>query len=45
MVGWYFLASIVATMSAALLKDESRWEAIVSGILTTGLWFGSGFVA
>ena len=45
MVGWYFLASIVATMSAVLVKGESRWEAIVSGVLTTALWFGSGFVA
>jgi hypothetical protein len=45
MIGWYFLASIVATMSAVSVKGESRWEAIVSGILTTGLWFGSGFVA
>ena len=45
MVGWYLLASIVVTTGAALLKDESRWEAIVSGILTTVLWFGSGFVA
>ena len=44
-VGWYFLASIVTTMSASLLNKESRSEAIVSGILTTGLWFGSGYVA
>jgi hypothetical protein len=34
MVGWYFLASIVTTMGAVLVKGESRWEAIVSGILT-----------
>ena len=45
MVRWYFLGSIVATMSAVLVKGESRWEAIVSGLLTTGLWFGSALVA
>lgn len=45
MVGWYFLASIVATASAWLVKGESRWETLIAGTLTTAPWFGSGLVA
>ena len=45
MVGWYFLASIVTTSGAALVKGESRWETLIAGLMTTALWFGSGFVA
>lgn len=45
MVGWYLLASIAITSGAALVKGESRWETFMAGLLTTGLWFGSGFVA
>jgi hypothetical protein len=45
MVGWYFLASLATMAGVALLKGESRWEALVSAFLVTALWFGSGFVA
>lgn len=45
MVGWYFLGSIVTTSGAVLVRGESRWETLLAGLLTTALWFGSGFVA
>lgn len=45
MVGWYFLASVLTTMSVWLLKGESRWEAFLASFLTTALWFGAGIVA
>jgi hypothetical protein len=45
MVGWYFLASMLITAGPLLLRGESRWEAFLSGFLTTALWFGAGFVA
>jgi hypothetical protein len=44
-IGWWFLGSLLATAGASLVKGESRWETMASGLLTTALWFGAANVA